>query len=387
VISIPDSDEMANIEIISDGLDLLNTKFNFSSPAVPTQPTLVQTSANSTTFSSTSSNVSVPSLGGVGGPSPHNPSPLLPSPLTPLRPSLEPMEVDQSLPPAPTHYITVSPLSKCAPSPKKMVIGRLPAPQEKKVTGREREYDPNRHCGVWDSEQKRNCTRSLTCKSHSVYLKRKVINRTGPFDELLAQHKAEKEATTVRSSSSASVPEFLESRLETSSILERRLKLATSIPIKQEVVGRVVGSIQVIQPNIKPAAKEIYCDDSLHYTTDHPKPLAVCTFGGKRIGGLFITDRSRLFTRKVMKLGIGRNVTPVPRQQALPYIVNFQSGVSSLSGHTIKLASGLQPTQQIVVQEAFKSDIGDFKGGLKFELGGVSRQMHHIVPSGSDGAG
>ena len=38
-------------------------------------------------------------------------------------------------------------------------------------------------------------TRSLTCKSHSVYLKRKVLNRSGDFDELLANHKAEKEGT------------------------------------------------------------------------------------------------------------------------------------------------------------------------------------------------
>lgn len=88
-----------------------------------------------------------------------------------------------------------------------------------------------------------------------------------------------------------------------------------------------------------------------------------------------------------MKLAIGRSVTPIARQQTLPYIVNFQSGVGSLTGHTIKLASALQPAQQIVVQEAYKTDLGDFKGGLKFELGGVARQMHQIVPSGSDGAG
>ena len=261
---------------------------------------------------------------------------------------------------------------------------------------------------MWDSEQKRNCTRSLTCKSHSVYLKRKVINRTGPFDELLAQHKAEKESVTVRSSSSAPSEQVDTSSrsLETTSILERRLKLTTGGGQKQEL-GRVVGNIQVLQPNVK-ASKDIYCDDSLHYTTgrfknlnfqqlvnffnlpfppDHPKPLAVCTFGGKRIGGLFITDRQRLFTRKVMKLAIGRTVPTVARTQALPYFVNFQSG-GVAGGHTIKLASSLQPNQQIVVKEAFKSDLGDFKGGLKFELGSaLPRQVHQIVPQGSDGVG
>ena len=37
---------------------------------------------------------------------------------------------------------------------------------------------------------------------------------------------------------------------------------------------------------------------------DHPKPMAVCTYGGKRIGGIFITDRSKFLTRKVMKIAI-----------------------------------------------------------------------------------
>ena len=128
---------------------------------------------------------------------------------------------------------------------------------------------------MWDSEQKRNCTRSLTCKSHSVYLKRKVINRTGPFDELLAQHKAEKEATTVRSSSAASTgSEALVEQArgglvaEPTSILERRLKLSSGggVMVKQE--GRGGSTIQVLQPQIKVGGvKEVYCDDSLHYTT------------------------------------------------------------------------------------------------------------------------
>ena len=34
-----------------------------------------------------------------------------------------------------------------------------------------------------------------------------------------------------------------------------------------------------------------YADENLHYTTDHPKPQAVCTFGARRIGGLLIADR------------------------------------------------------------------------------------------------
>jgi hypothetical protein len=40
--------------------------------------------------------------------------------------------------------------------------------------------------------------------------------------------------------------------------------------------------------------------DSWHYTTDHPKALAVCTFGGRRIGGLVFSDRSKLLARKMV---------------------------------------------------------------------------------------
>ena len=132
VISIPESEDMPNIEIISDGMDLLNTKFSFSS-TTPQQPLQTQAVPPETPLPQTS----------TPGRQPITPRP---SPAPSNRtPATEPMEVDQNAPPAPTHYITVSPLGKCGGSPRKLVIGRLPAPQEKKVTGREREYDPNRY--------------------------------------------------------------------------------------------------------------------------------------------------------------------------------------------------------------------------------------------------
>ena len=100
----------------------------------------------------------------------------------------------------------------------------------------------------------------------------------------------------------------------------------------------------------------------------------------------------------------GLRTVPVVRQQSLPYIVNFQggntisslSGISGLSGGTarvgtIKLAAtsvaniqNIQPQQIIVQDTAFNTDMQEFKGGLKFELG---RNIHQILPSGSEGAG
>merc|ERR1719379_1480423 len=146
------------------------------------------------------------------------------------------MEVENSGGPGTlaTHYITVSPLSKPSISPnKKLVLGRMvqphvahPAPpSSEKKSGRDREYDANKHCGVLDPETKKPCTRSLTCKSHSVYLKRKVLNRSGDFDELLANHKAEKEAAAAKLASVTTTGQE-DTGSTGSSILERRLKQA-----------------------------------------------------------------------------------------------------------------------------------------------------------------
>ncbi|KAK2585198.1 hypothetical protein KPH14_009905 [Odynerus spinipes] len=58
---------------------------------------------------------------------------------------------------------------------------------------KDREYDPDRHCGVWNEETGKPCTRSLTCKAHTVSLRRTVIGRSKTFDKLLAEHRAAKE--------------------------------------------------------------------------------------------------------------------------------------------------------------------------------------------------
>lgn len=58
---------------------------------------------------------------------------------------------------------------------------------------KDREYDPDRHCGVWNDETGKPCTRSLTCKAHTVSLRRTVIGRSKSFDKLLSDHRAAKE--------------------------------------------------------------------------------------------------------------------------------------------------------------------------------------------------
>ena len=171
----------------------------------------------------------------------------------------------------------------------------------------------------------------------------------------------------------------------TTSILESRLKLAPA--------PRAAASLAVLQPAAK-APDGGGCDDTLlHYTTEHPKPLAVCTFGGRRIGGLFITDRRRLYTRKVMKLGMTRAAAPAGRQQ-----VTSSSRLHLLfipSSPPQPFTSPSPPPRQalpyIVVQEAFQSHLGDFKAGLKFELGSRGGLVRPVVAGalvhGAEGQG
>ncbi|BFZ10489.1 hypothetical protein BsWGS_13528 [Bradybaena similaris] len=60
---------------------------------------------------------------------------------------------------------------------------------------KDREYDANKHCGVTISETGRPCTRSLTCKTHALSLRRAVAGRSKSFDGLLKEHKAVKDAS------------------------------------------------------------------------------------------------------------------------------------------------------------------------------------------------
>lgn len=56
-------------------------------------------------------------------------------------------------------------------------------------------YNPDRHCGVIGKENSKPCTRPLDCKSHTMSLRRAVRGRSKTFDQLLADHRAEKVST------------------------------------------------------------------------------------------------------------------------------------------------------------------------------------------------
>ncbi|XP_032673446.1 ataxin-7-like protein 1 isoform X2 [Odontomachus brunneus] len=93
--------------------------------------------------------------------------------------------------------VTGPPVVTSSPS-KSPVVASIGQPRRKRLKAdrsllKDREYDPDRHCGVWNEETGKPCTRSLTCKAHTVSLRRTVVGRSKTFDKLLAEHRAAKE--------------------------------------------------------------------------------------------------------------------------------------------------------------------------------------------------
>uniref|UniRef100_A0A1B0CLN6 Putative mucin-17-like protein n=1 Tax=Lutzomyia longipalpis TaxID=7200 RepID=A0A1B0CLN6_LUTLO len=95
-----------------------------------------------------------------------------------------------------------------------------------KQIGKEREYDPDRHCGV-SIDSGKPCTRTLTCKSHALSLRRQVPGRSVPFDKLLLDHRNSRAARS-RNSASGVLPDADSSNSSSSFDIERKSLSATS---------------------------------------------------------------------------------------------------------------------------------------------------------------
>ncbi|XP_037926158.1 platelet binding protein GspB-like isoform X2 [Hermetia illucens] len=92
--------------------------------------------------------------------------------------------------------------------------------ERRTVPIKEREYDANKHCGVISGDSTRPCTRSLTCKAHSLSMRRMVSGRSKSFDKLLADHRATKELPLA--TKSRAMPELESSNSSSSMDLDRR---------------------------------------------------------------------------------------------------------------------------------------------------------------------
>ncbi|XP_030062197.1 ataxin-7 [Microcaecilia unicolor] len=200
-----------------------------------------------------------------------------------------------------------------------------------------REFDPDIHCGVVDVETKKPCTRSLTCKTHSLGYRRAVLGRRKRFDVLLAEHKSKtREKELLRNSEHhQQTPPLREphpSPSKTSQELHQTPHGITPAESKPSVPnkprhhnvslpraagypaqhsGNVLSDTPTVNESLHPVVpaaeptsrlssdegegdeKEELADKlDCHYSGHHPQPAAFCTFGSRQIGrGCYVFDK------------------------------------------------------------------------------------------------
>ncbi|XP_057560714.1 ataxin-7 isoform X2 [Hippopotamus amphibius kiboko] len=235
----------------------------------------------------------------------------------------------------------------------------------------EREFDPDIHCGVIDLDTKKPCTRSLTCKTHSLTQRRAVQGRRKRFDVLLAEHKNKtREKESIRHPDSQQPTQPLRDPhptpprtsqephqnshgvipSESKPFIASKPKPHTpSLPRPPGGPVQHSGSAPTDPPPVResphpplpatePASRlsseEGEGDDSAepaekldcHYSGRHPQPASFCTFGSRQIGrGYYVFDSRwnrlrcalNLMVEKHLNAQLWRKIPPVP-STALP---------------------------------------------------------------------
>lgn len=177
-----------------------------------------------------------------------------------------------------------------------------------------KEYDVDRHCGVWIPELEQNCTRSLTCKTHSLSLRRQVPGRSKDFDVLLAEHRAKvamkaQENSSGSSSQSHSVSNYhspygfdriifptVKSTTAKSSVGSSMKPTLGSPPPSRSMSEDASQTNSDYSPNVYVdyILDEIIGSSNLPTTSVFPKPLKANSFGGRQ------TDcKCRVYSRRM----------------------------------------------------------------------------------------
>ncbi|XP_044934052.1 ataxin-7 isoform X1 [Mustela putorius furo] len=299
------------------------------------------------------------------------------------------------------------------PSPGQILNGKgLPAPStlEKKSEDNsnnrkflnkrlsEREFDPDIHCGVIDLDTRKPCTRSLTCKTHSLTQRRAVQGRRKRFDVLLAEHKNKtREKESIRHPDSQQPTQPLRDPQptpprpsqephqnshgvipsESKPFVASKPKPHTpSLPRPPGCPAQQGGSAPIDPPPVhesphpplpatEPASRlsseEGEGDDKeesvdkldCHYSGHHPQPASFCTFGSRQIGrGYYVFDSRwnrlrcalNLMVEKHLNAQLWKKIPPVPSttppvSTRVPHRTNSvptsQCGVSYLAGATV----------------------------------------------------
>ncbi|XP_008318584.1 ataxin-7 [Cynoglossus semilaevis] len=202
----------------------------------------------------------------------------------------------------------------------------------------EREFNADIHCGVMDLTTRKPCTRSLTCKTHSLSQRRAVPGRQKRFDTLLAEHKnrarereREKELHQTHSQQTpplrephppthlssahdahqvahsngptpdANKPSPLKPRFHSPGLPRLNSSYGVVTPADPAVVHESPHTHQTTPDGFfRPSSDEGENEEredkadklDCHYSGYHPRPAAYCTFGSRLFGrGFYSFDR------------------------------------------------------------------------------------------------
>ncbi|KAF5893015.1 ataxin-7-like protein 1 [Clarias magur] len=283
------------------------------------------------------------------------------------------------------------PAASPSPSSADRRPGASPSPPERKhVNGAKsgsnrrvsgRVYDPNKHCGVVDPESKRPCTRSLTCKTHSLTHRRTVPGRKKDFDILLAEHKGrakEKDAgqkkdaasgQSAQSSRPLSPPSGTPSGCHNGKTTPTlKLRLANTHAHRGSGGGGavVLGSATLPAPDQIPSCHRHGVDvhessdeaeaefaeelekSSCHYSSYHPRPISCCAFSSRLMGqGHYVFDRHWDRMRLALHCMVEKHVN-AQMWRKVPLAADSVPSVSETSSLSVSLLPGPTPSSDCI---------------------------------------
>ncbi|KAK6176383.1 hypothetical protein SNE40_014681 [Patella caerulea] len=250
---------------------------------------------------------------------------------------------------------TIKPVTSSNTSPSKSTsisnLTKLPV-KEKFLPCKDREYDANKHCGVWIEDIQRSCTRSLTCKTHALSLRRAVKGRCKPFDDLLKEHRIAKEALLKAKALAAGLPppnskysHLLEASEAESAAASSHSKPSSSTTPSPQKISKTqnktsaaafqrlsVSGVYPPQTTVReeggsePSASTSKItsdgegDDNIDkdpgHLSYHPRPAAICNFGARRMGGNFsVFSRKVDFVRAAFISALEKRLHPPPHKK------------------------------------------------------------------------
>nr|XP_023649737.1 ataxin-7 isoform X1 [Paramormyrops kingsleyae]XP_023649738.1 ataxin-7 isoform X1 [Paramormyrops kingsleyae]XP_023649739.1 ataxin-7 isoform X1 [Paramormyrops kingsleyae]XP_023649740.1 ataxin-7 isoform X1 [Paramormyrops kingsleyae] len=248
------------------------------------------------------------------------------------------------------------------------------------------EFNPDVHCGVLDLVARKPCTRSLTCKTHSLSQRRAVPGRRKRFDALLAEHKSRardrelqrgselpQQTPLLRDPHPSPARPGLEHHPAPPSAGEPKAP-NPSLPRltcgSSHTVGSSQGDPRLTQGSphqptcIADGVSHLSSDEGeneereeglekldCHYSGYHPRPAAYCTFDGRLFGrGCYVFGRRWDRVRSTFSTMVDKHVSShlwkkiPPAPESSPSTMAHRTSTSSLlQSHTPYPATSLSP--------------------------------------------